>query len=135
MTISSDYENKLNKMNRASQNVNLGTLLKQLDNVVNSGSPIEELNIISDSTDTPITFIQNGSGSAIKIGRENDYLSITNYGEIRLSGSAIVWEDLKFPANSINPPGGIGGAAVDTVDSPFVGTLLFDPASTEICVG
>ena len=135
MTISDDYENKLNRMNRASQNVSLGTLLKQVDNVINSGSPIEELNIISNSTDTPITFIQNGSGSVIKIGSENDYLSITNYGEIRLTGSAIVWDDLRFPASAINPPGGIGGAAVDTVDTPFIGTLLFDPASVEICVG
>lgn len=135
MTISDDYETKLNRMNRASQNVNLGTILKQADNVINSGSPIEEFNVISNSTDTPITFIQNGSGSAIKIGGENDYLSITNYGEIRLTGSAIVWEDLKFPASSINPPGGIGGAAVDTADTPFVGTLLFDSIATEICVG
>jgi len=135
MTISDDYETKLNRMNRASQNVNLGTILKQADNVINSGSPIEEFNVIANSTDTPIMFIQNGSGSVIKIGNENDYLSITNYGEIRLSGSAIVWEDLRFPASSINPPGGIGGAAVDTADTPFVGTLLFDSASTEICVG
>lgn len=43
MTISDDYETKLNRMNRASQNVNLGTILKQADNVINSASPIDAL--------------------------------------------------------------------------------------------
>ena len=43
MPISDDYENKLNRMNRASQNVNLGTILKQADNVINSGSPIARI--------------------------------------------------------------------------------------------
>lgn len=43
MTISCDCESKLNKMNRSSQNVGLGTILKQLDNIANSGSPIDAL--------------------------------------------------------------------------------------------
>jgi len=133
--ISNDHETKLNRMNRASQNVNLGTILKQVDNVVNSGSPINLLNISSSSGSPLLNVFQNGSGSSVKFGSENDYLSINNRGELRLTGSAVVWEDLRFPASSINPPGGIGGAAVDTADTPFIGTLLFDPASVEICVG
>jgi len=45
-----------------------------------------------------------------------------------------VWEDLRFPATSINPPGAVGGADQELTD-PYIGTLLFDPGAIEICVG
>jgi len=41
------------------------------------------------------------------------------------------WEDLRFPAAAINPPGGVSDPDVDTTD----GTLLFDKGSTEIIMG
>ena len=41
------------------------------------------------------------------------------------------WDDLRFPATSINPPGSVNDADVDTTD----GTLLFAANATEICVG
>jgi len=135
MPISNENRDKIDKMNRASQNVLLGTIVQKLDNVINAGSPIEYLNISGSSDDILFNVFQNGSGSAIKIGNADNYLSISNNGDIRLSGSATTWDDLRFPANSINPPGGIGGAAVDTADSPFIGTLLFDSNTTEIVAG
>jgi len=133
--ISNDHETKLNRMNRASQNVNLGTILKQLDNVVNSGSPISLLNISGSSGSPLLNVFQNGSGSVVKIGSENDFLSVNNRGELRLTGSAVTWEDLRYPASGINPPGGLSDASKDTLDTPFIGTFLFDPASIEICAG
>ena len=131
MTISNENKDKLNKMNRASQNILLGDVLQGINSIVSSGS----IAVSASSTGTPLVVNQYGSGSSAVFGNDDGKLTITNYGEIRFSGSATVWEDLRFPASSINPPGGIGGAAVDTVDTPFIGTLLFDPASVEICVG
>ena len=131
MTISNENKDKLNKMNRASQNILLGDVLQGINSIVSSGSIV----VSASSTGTPLVVNQYGSGSSAVFGNDDGKLTITNYGEIRFSGSATVWDDLRFPASSINPPGGIGGAGVDTVDSPFIGTLLFDSASTEICVG
>ncbi len=45
-----------------------------------------------------------------------------------------VWEDLRFPAQAINPVGLTGPAGVDATE-PYLGTLLFDAGSTEICCG
>lgn len=44
------------------------------------------------------------------------------------------WEDLRFPAATINPAGLTSGAARE-LTGVFAGSLLFDAASTEICVG
>ena len=41
------------------------------------------------------------------------------------------YDDLRFPATSINPPGGVNDADISNVD----GTLLFAAGATEICVG
>jgi hypothetical protein len=41
------------------------------------------------------------------------------------------WEDLRFPATGINPPGLVSDPDVDTTD----GTFLFDAGSTEIIMG
>jgi len=54
-------------------------------------------------------------------------------GSLRLQGDATQWEDLRFPASGINPPGTLGDADVD--NTTFYGTLLFDDASTEIMAG
>ena len=51
-----------------------------------------------------------------------------------LEDKLLGWEDLRFPASSINPVGLAGGAAIDTT-STYMGTLLFDAAGTEIVVG
>jgi len=45
-----------------------------------------------------------------------------------------LWDDLRFPAQGINPLGGASDPDVDTAD-PFAGTLLFDDAKTEIVGG
>ena len=41
------------------------------------------------------------------------------------------WDDLRFPATAINPPGQVSDPDIDVTD----GTLLFDPAATEIIMG
>ena len=35
------------------------------------------------------------------------------------------WDDLRFPASSINPAGQTGGAAIDTEETDFPGSILF----------
>jgi hypothetical protein len=42
-----------------------------------------------------------------------------------------VWDDLRFPAQGVNPPGVASDPDVDTSD----GTLLFDDGSTEVIMG
>lgn len=51
------------------------------------------------------------------------WLWITNI-LMRLEG----WDDVKFPATAVNPPGGVGSPGRDTTD----GRLLFDANATEI---
>lgn len=42
-----------------------------------------------------------------------------------------LWDDLRFPAQAINPPGG----AEDPDVEPTTGLLLFDPDNTEVIAG
>ena len=41
------------------------------------------------------------------------------------------WEDLRFPASAVNPPGGASGPALNTTN----GTYLFDATGTELVFG
>ena len=47
----------------------------------------------------------------------------------------VAWEDLRFPATGINPPGSASDADVDNADTPWIGTLLFAAGSTELVCG
>lgn len=51
------------------------------------------------------------------------------------SGSVpLLWEDLRFPAQGINPAGTAAPPAIDTAD-PFAGTLLFSASATNVIAG
>lgn len=63
-----------------------------------------------------------------------NYLKIEEDGSLIAQGDAAMWEDLRFPASSLNPPGAASDADVDN-STTFLGTLLFDAGSTEICAG
>jgi hypothetical protein len=67
-------------------------------------------------------------------GSGSSYLQIGADGTLTLIGDATVWEDLRFPATSLNPPGTESDADVEKT-GVFVGTLLFAAGSTEICCG
>jgi len=45
-----------------------------------------------------------------------------------ISESGVMWDDLRFPASAVNPP----GAASDPDIDPTDGCWLFDPGSTEL---
>lgn len=66
-------------------------------------------------------------------GNYSEFQEDTGYLLARGSGTA--WDDLRFPANSINPPGSVNDADRDSSDTPNIGTILFDSASTEIVAG
>ena len=61
-----------------------------------------------------------------------NYLKITNAGNVEAySGStefSADWDDLRFPATAINPPGQAGDPDFDTTN----GTWLFDAGGTEL---
>lgn len=45
------------------------------------------------------------------------------------------WDDIRFPAQSINPIGAVSDPGVDTSESGFPGTLLFDASTVEMIAG
>jgi len=64
-------------------------------------------------------------------GIETTGLTATTITAGDLTMSSAKWDDLRFPATGLNPPGAVSDPDVDTTD----GTLLFDKASTETIVG
>lgn len=59
-----------------------------------------------------------------------------DFQDLRVECGAVVqydeaWDDLRFPAQAINPPGGVNDADVETT----TGLLLFDAGTTEIAMG
>jgi len=46
-----------------------------------------------------------------------------------------VWDDLRFPAQSINPPGTLDGPTVDATETGFPGTLVFVGNADRILCG
>ena len=74
----------------------------------------------------------NPSGySSLVVGIPPNYLEITASGYLRIYGEGTVWDDLRFPAQGINPPGQVSDPDLDITD----GTWLFDNNSTEILMG
>lgn len=45
------------------------------------------------------------------------------------------WDDLRFPAQAINPAGAVAPPGVDTTETDFPGTLLFDAGTPEMVAG
>jgi len=45
------------------------------------------------------------------------------------------WDDLRFPASTINPIGQTNAASVDTVEADYPATLLFSNATDNMCAG
>lgn len=69
-----------------------------------------------------------------QIGSSQDHVKIDESGNIQLMGNATVWEDMRFPAYSLNPVGSASDAVLDS-SSTFMGTLLFADGATKVCCG
>jgi len=57
-----------------------------------------------------------------------------SYGSLRLNdwhGPDVRWDDLRFPASGLNPPGPLSGPSVDEE----TGLLVFEDAKTELTAG
>lgn len=111
MAISNKNRDKINKMNRASQNVLLGTIIQDLQNYT-TGS---------------ISVVVN-SGSAIRFGGPENYISVDYMGTMVLSGSATVWDDLVFPLTQTKQ----GANLKPDFDETNVGYLFPRNDTTEI---
>jgi len=92
------------------------------------------------------TFTANGALTTLcEIGSDIRLLSATistGTAVVRVedADSAITnvsdeWDDLRFPAQAINPAGAVAAPAVDTTESGFPGTLLFDAGTVEMIAG
>ena len=64
-------------------------------------------------------------------GGHTDRIVIGSDGVMSFEGDATLWEDLRFPVQSINPPGAASDPDRDVTD----GTFLFDKNGTEILMG
>lgn len=75
----------------------------------------------------------NWQQRASGVGDER-YIGVVQDGFIVLEGRAVVWDDLRFPAQGINP---VGSAAPPDVEiaNPYMGTLLFDPSTINVVAG
>lgn len=113
ITIDSKKEYDLNNMNVASQNIQLGTYLKELNQIVTGSSGSFALstitatsgsitNLYSTTASTTNLYAASGSFTAISSGSARfgdtvNYTQISSDGTITMSGSATVWDDLFFP--------------------------------------
>lgn len=52
-----------------------------------------------------------------------------------IAACAPAWDDLRFPAQSINPPGTLTGPTIDDGETAFPGTLLFSGSADNIICG
>lgn len=77
-------------------------------------------------TDATIGSPQNAWESSVRISHQDGFL--------HLEGDATAWDDLRFPAQGINPVGLSAPPATDTAD-PYMGSLLFDPATINVVAG
>lgn len=71
-----------------------------------------------------------GSFAVAQIGDVGggNYLSVASDGTLRLHGNATDWDDMRFPASAVNPPGLASDPDIDSAD----GCWLFDAAGTEL---
>jgi len=67
--------------------------------------------------------------TAVRIGSSVSLSSnLSNWDDVLTNGQ---WEDLRFPAQALNPPGAVSDPDID----PNTGLILFDKGSTERIVG
>jgi hypothetical protein len=79
-----------------------------------------------DGADVRIFATLVSSGSALIRIEDADDAATTVTGE---------WDDLRFPAQGINPTGGVADPSVDSVEGSFPGTLLFSASATNMIAG
>lgn len=123
MSITNTQEKKINRMNRASQEPKLGTIIRDLQDKT-TGS----LYLSGSTTGTILTVFQNGSGSAVKFGREDSYTAIEADGTLWFSGSATIFDDLVFPLTQTKQ----GSNLKPDFDETNVGYLFPRNDATEI---
>ena len=74
--------------------------------------------------------LQYGSGADMKRVTVEEFLRGTG-----IAACVPVWDDLRFPAQSINPPGVLDGPTVDSTETGFPGSLLFSGSADRIICG
>jgi len=74
--------------------------------------------------------LEFGNNAAMKRVTVEEFLRGTG-----IAACVPVWDDLRFPAQSINPPGVLDGPTVDATETGFPGTLLFSGSADKIICG
>lgn len=114
MAITDSQKSKLNKMNRAAQDITLGTMIQNL------GFSTSGIALSASSVSAPLQIIQRGSGSAAEFGDGTNKLTITNNGTLLLSGCATTWDDFRVPLTQTKQ----GATAKPDFDYTNVGYLF-----------
>lgn len=78
-----------------------------------------------------VTRVAVAADGVVKIGGSTNYTQIAADGTITLAGAATVWDDLRFPAQAINPAGAAAAPAV----SSSTGMLEFSGSADNTIAG
>jgi hypothetical protein len=105
LTINNTQRLKLNKMNRASQDILLGDVLQGLQNstaslvVLKSGATMSGSLVIANGSSGLLLDVtqSNSSGSVARFGDGTNYTIFRKDGSMFMAGSATVWDDLVVP--------------------------------------
>lgn len=92
MTLTEKQERAINRMNRAAQDVSLGTLISE-GMASQSGSSV-------DITGGNIVGLSNLSSGQASFGSDDDNTSFESDGTLVMSGSAVVWDDERVPVTA-----------------------------------
>ena len=79
---------------------------------------------------TDVVEIEYGSGAQMKHVTVEELLRGTG-----IAACVPVWDDLRFPAQSINPPGVLVGPTIEETETGFPGTLIFSGSADNIICG
>lgn len=74
--------------------------------------------------------LERGDGTALKRVTVEELLRGTG-----IAACVPVWDDLRFPAQAINPVGALSPPAVDEVETGFPGTFLFSGSQDQMISG
>ena len=140
MPINDIEEKHLNIMNRASQDVSLGTIIRNLEPLGSAsaisitGGSMTNVSVsgsltISGSTNTVLLNVtQNGSGSSARFGDGTNYATFEKDGSLIFSGSATYWNDLWVPLTTAKQ----GQTDKPAFDTTHIGYLFPEGDTTAI---
>lgn len=80
---------------------------------------------------TPSETVRYDIDGVLRLGGTLNHTEVSSDGHMALRGESVYWDDLRFPAGGVNPPGPENAPTVD----PDTGLYVFADGSTRILAG